>query len=92
MAGGWYRRRWSPTGLMSHPPEHSVYELELSGPAALFWSPRVSTRGRLRWDVDLDNSQIQSNGNGGFPAQWAHVLNGNRVEPHRFPVFSAGLQ
>lgn len=92
MAGAWYRRRWAPTQVLSHPPEHSVYELELSGPGSLFWRPRIFSRGRVRWDVDRDNSQIQVRGNGGFPAQWLQALDGNRVDPHRFPVFSAGLQ
>lgn len=91
VAGGWYRRNWLRTALRPQPPDRSLYRMEFNGPADLLWSPRVSSIGRLRWDVDETSSLIQTRGNGGFPGQWSHVLEGGMVNPHRFAVFAGQL-
>lgn len=82
LAAGWYARAWEAQQRVA------AVGLELS---AAPWQVEERSRGRVIWDIDPRHPDVLSWGNGGFARAWADALRAGRLDPHRFPFFSAAL-
>jgi len=88
IAGLWYQRGWSPAddapdpaGFVSH---RVAFSLQPFLKTAAAWSAASAAQARLRWNSSTD-------GNGGYPRDWAHALAGTRVDPNRTASYRAVL-
>lgn len=96
----WYKREWGAAERLAHPNDIGAIgisrRLRLLGAGLIrgvpqTWKVDREAKARLRWDVALEELEIQDRGNGGYPRSWTEAINEGRLIPFRFPVYRAEL-
>ena len=92
--GAWYSRSWTLDALDGKRNDRARHRAHVSVRTARGerWEVAREARGRLTWDVDIDDPSGRARGNGGYPRNWDEALEGARLTPNRWAYFRATLR